>query len=545
MQNCYKEDSSIQRVASSLNILLFISILLIYVVLRLNLINIPLDRDEGIFAYVGQVINANGIPYKDAIDHKPPVVFFIYAFALKFMPPTPAGIHLFLHLYNLLTLFVLYFSVKIYSHSDTMALWTAFVYAVISTSPDFQGFTASAEMFMLLPISLSILFVFLATQKERFFYYFLSGFFGGLAFWTKQTGAFIILFIVLYAVCATVQKIHQKKKSTTNSVKDILWWGTGFVFITLMIAGYFFRHNSFNEFLYWSFEHSLIYSRQTNLLMMWPLISQSLTGFFKGNFMIIIPGIAGCLMMIKNKEQKGLWTLCFLLFSFFATCPGHAYPHYFAQLLPGLAITGGIGTIYLIQALSEKMKYPLSFILAFSIIFNPLFVHSDYYIKHSPEENSRFFFGFNPFPESLDLGKYIKEKTEKNDKIFIFGSEAQVLVYAQRKSATAFALIYPLMSSYPRYMEFQQQAWAEVQTNKPKYIILIKISTSLAYDKKANLWILEKTRELLSSEYEIEAVVSLSHPKGSIITIAEAGTSNDINNQNDYPIEIFRIKENK
>ena len=400
------------------------SIIILYVVLRLNIVNIPLDRDEGIFAYIGQVINDNGVPYIDAIDHKPPVVFFIFALALKLAPPTPAGIHLFLHFYNLLTLIVLFFAVNIYSNSRPMALWTAFIYAVLSSCPDLQGYTASTEMFMLLPISLSLLFIILAIQKERFYYYILSGACGALTFWTKQTGAFIILFIFLYFISALIQNIHLKKKTLIIAIKDLLLWGSGFIFITLLFAGYFIIHNAFNEFVYWSFTHNFFYAQNVNLLMMWPRISQSLSDVFKGNFMIIFPGVVGCLIMTIKHDQKGLWALAFLLFSFLAICPGYAYKHYFAQLLPGISVSCGIGIFYLIQLFFGKLKYTYSLLLICSIVMIPVFVHSDYYIKNSPVETSRNFFGDNPFPESVDLGKYLKERTTEKDTIFIVGSEA-------------------------------------------------------------------------------------------------------------------------
>lgn len=523
--------------------LIFLGIIVfLYIVLRLNIINIPLDRDEGIFAYIGQVINDNGVPYKDAIDQKPPVVFFIYALALKLVPPTSAGIHLFLHFYNLLTLVILFFAVKIYSNSRFMALWTAFTYAVISSCPDLQGFTASTEMFMLLPISLSLLFIILAIRKERYSYYILSGVCGALTFWTKQTGAFVILFIVIYFISVSIQNIHQKKKTLLNAIKELLLWGSGFILITLLFAGYFYLHNAFDEFVYWSFTHSFIYGKRVNVFMMFPQIARILQDIFKGNFMIIVPGVIGCLIMIIKKDQKGLWALVFLLFSFLATCPGYAYRHYFAQFVPGVAVACGIGIFYLVQLSPKKIKCAFSLFLICSIIITPLFVHFDYYIKNSPDETSRQYFGANPFPESVDLGKYIKERTGEKDTVFIFGSEAQIFVYSQRKSATSFALIYPLMSSYPKYKEFQQQTWKDIQKNKPEYIIFVGLPTSFLYDGKADLWILKKTIELISGEYNLEAVMTINHPKGRLIKIAEMRNANETLAQQHFPIQIFRKK---
>ena len=69
--------------------LLWLAIAAVYIVIRINIVNIPLDRDEGMFGYMGQLILDGGLPYLDAFDHKPPVVFYLNALALLFVPSTP------------------------------------------------------------------------------------------------------------------------------------------------------------------------------------------------------------------------------------------------------------------------------------------------------------------------------------------------------------------------------------------------------------------------------------------------------------------------
>jgi hypothetical protein len=76
-----------------------------------------------------------------------------------------------------------------------------------------------------------------------------------------------------------------------------------------------------------------------------------------------------------------------------------------------------------------------------AVIAAPVLFHSGYYITKTSDQFSRDFFGYDPFPESVDLAKYLSERTTIEDTIFILGSEAQLLVLSQRKSATSFALI--------------------------------------------------------------------------------------------------------
>ncbi|MFH1361666.1 MAG: hypothetical protein ABIH69_03330, partial [bacterium] len=46
-------------------------IVVVYILLRINIVGIPLDRDEGLFAYAGQVILRGGLPYLDVLEMKP------------------------------------------------------------------------------------------------------------------------------------------------------------------------------------------------------------------------------------------------------------------------------------------------------------------------------------------------------------------------------------------------------------------------------------------------------------------------------------------
>ena len=98
------------------------------------------------------------------------------------------------------------------------------------------------------------------------------------------------------------------------------------------------------------------------------------------------------------------------------------------------------------------------------------------------------------------------------------------------------------MSSFPRYKEFQEQAWKEIKKNQPKYIISFDIDTSLLYDGKADLWILEKLNDLISEGYNLEAVMTMNKPTGRLIEISVIENGNESLAGKSFPIQIFRKK---
>jgi len=493
------------------------------------------------FGYAGQVILNHGLPYRDVFDHKPSIVFYLNAFALLFVPPTATGIHIFLHVYNFLTLIILFLLAKTYTESYTAGLWVAFIYAVFSSSPAIQGFTASTEMFLLLPIAMSLLFAVLAVQKRSIFYSLASGICGALAFFTKQSAAFILVFIYFYVLVSLISSILSKNLSKKTSIAILLGWGSGFLLVLLLIAGFYYYQGAFDEFLYWSLTHSLIYSKRSSLSWILSRVYSIGLQIVKGNFFIMFVGFVVSLFACFRKNLKGCFMLGFLLCSFLATVPGTIYNHYFAQLAPAVSMAGGWAVALCLSMIPDgRLRKCAALITAAAIIAVPVWAHSGYYYKQSPIEFSRSFFRDNPFPESEDLAEFLAERTSKEDTIFIIGSEPQIFLLSQRQSSTSFAIIYPLMSEFPRYQEFQRKAWEEVKKSKPKYIIIVRLPSSLLWDGKADLWIIRKTKQLTDKAYLLEAVMTINKPKGDLRVFSDDDQVLRKSAERQFPILIFR-----
>lgn len=524
--------------------LLWLAITIVYILIRINLVNIPLDRDEGAFGYIGQVILDNGLPYRDAFDHKPPVVFYLNALALIIVPPTPKGIHLFLHAYNYLTLIALFCVARVYSQSIPTALWVAFIYAIFSSSPEIQGFTASTEMYLLLPITLSLLFAVLTVRTGRWRFSLFSGVCSALAFWTKQSAAFMIFFIALYLMLAQTEFPPRQGTALIKPLKSFLPWTLGFVLISSIIAGYFYARGAFTELVYWSFTHNYLYSKNITLSFSLPRVLEFSLEILKTNVLPIAVGLFSSVILVFKKDSKGYFALGFFILSMLATVPGVIYSHYFAQIAPAVAVIGGFGVAFLMDTLrNRKLRVAAVLASALAILLIPISINANYYIDYSPDELSRRYFGTNPFPESVDLAQYIMERTTPDDSIFIIGSEPQVLLYAKRKSAASFVMFYPLMMAiYPRYKEFQRKVWEEVNNTHPKYVITIWLQTSLLWDRRADLLIINKSKEMIVGKYFLEAVMTIRNPKGEVILRSEQVDFENIIQEFEFPIQIYKLK---
>lgn len=91
---------------------------------------------------------------------------------------------------------------------------------------------------------------------------------------------------------------------------------------------------------------------------------------------------------------------------------------------------------------------------------------------------SRSIYGRNPFPESLEVAKYIREHSSEDDRIAVIGSEPQIYFYSHRRSATGYIYTYPLMENHKYALNMQEEMIREIESARPEYLVFVNIPTS-------------------------------------------------------------------
>jgi len=483
-------------------------ILIVYIVLRINLIEIPLDRDEGGWAYNGQqIVYHSAILYKDLYDHRGPVVSYLYALAVYLFPDTASGIHLFFHIYNFLTLIALFLFSFYFFESISTALWVAFVYAIFSSNPEIQGFTASNEIIMLLPTVLTLLFSVLSVNKKNPTFVILSGFMGALSCWTRVPAFFIVLFSFIYILLSRFNSRQEDKKVRLFATcKTFLLWMSGGIGCTLMIFIYFYWQGALINLLEWNFVKSVHYNVRITLLEGLSRYIHRLWVIYQSAPLILTSGICTILLSVYTKDKRVIFLLGLLLFSLLTVIPLYGYPHYFAQLSPIIAILGGYGFSCIINCLTEKRKELITCLLVIFLLFVPIWIHSGYYFTMSPQRFCYTYFGTHHFPVSIQLADYILKNTTPEDRIFIFGSESQVLFYANRQYAcSGLSNVYAIMQDSPWCKDMQEKMFREIEDVQPKYIIFVNNQMSILWDgKDSTSWFIKKLMALTKRQYILE-----------------------------------------
>src|SRR5262249_22443303 len=120
------------------------------IAIRIRLLGIPLERDEGEYAYAGQLILQGIPPYKLAYNMKFPGTYAAYALIMSIFGQTIHAIHLGLLLVNAATIVLIFFLGRRLVNSTT-GIAASLSYAVLSVSPSVLGFAGHATHFVLLP----------------------------------------------------------------------------------------------------------------------------------------------------------------------------------------------------------------------------------------------------------------------------------------------------------------------------------------------------------------------------------------------------------
>src|SRR5437762_868035 len=162
-------------------------------VIRIRLLEIPLERDEGEYAYAGQLMLQGIPPYKLAYNMKFPGTYAAYAGLMAVFGQTLAGIHIGLLLINFAAV-VFMFLIGKELFGAVCGIASAAAYAVLSVSPSVLGFAAHATHFVVLPVLAGSLILFSSSTRHSATRVFAAGLLFGLAVLMKQQAVPFVAF---------------------------------------------------------------------------------------------------------------------------------------------------------------------------------------------------------------------------------------------------------------------------------------------------------------------------------------------------------------
>ena len=78
----------------------------------------------------------------------------------------------------------------------------------------------------------------------------------------------------------------------------------------------------------------------------------------------------------------------------------------------------------------------------------------------------------------MEIARYIRERTSREDRIAVVGSEPQIYFYADRQAATGYIYTHALMEPHPYAASMQRQMIGEIEAANPRFVVFVKVGTS-------------------------------------------------------------------
>jgi len=459
-----------RRPSARQTILVVVGLILIAAAVRIPLLGIPLERDEGEYAYIAWRLGHNELPYRDWVDQKPPAVFWTYRAALALPVDPIRAVHLAALLFSAASSCALFF-LALRFMNRFWGFMAASLFTLLSADPFAQGTAANTEVFMLLPLILSqIAFLKAADNPRNVLLMIVCGALTGMAIAFKQVAALNwFLLIALYPIFAAAEKRRR------NSLAFAAWSIAGVVAVAGFVAVYFWIHHGLTELVDNVFTHNLEYIGAMTWSDRLQFCSETLTRLARTEVLAWIFSAACLIALIV--AGKGKW------FAFLAgwlitstigvSASGYFFPHYFQQLLPPLALISVFGALWLSELRPWRTSWIPGALFSLLLALLPLKTLWPFWFSYTPADAVRAIYPGNFFAEMPEFAARIAQVTSSEQRVFVFGAEPELLFYAQRVSATRYIFLFPLYGPYRNAREKQIAAADEIQRAAPAAAVYV------------------------------------------------------------------------
>jgi len=484
------------------------------VAIRIRLLGIPLERDEGEYAYAGQLMLQGIPPYKLVYNMKFPGTYAAYAVIMSIFGQTIAGIHLGLLLVNAATV-ALIFLLGRRLVNTTAGIAAAASYAVLSVSPSVLGFAGHATHFVMLPVLGGTLLLLGESDRQAFGRLFASGLLFGVGLLMKQPAFFFVLFGATYLACGDIRRFTLNTIVRRNLIFDagaILPFG-----ITCFLL---WRTGVFNQFWFWTIDYAYQYGSLVPLSQASQILFPNVREVIGAGWALWAFAGIGLVAGLWNGRSRvsARFLLGLLAFSVLALCPGFYFRfHYFILVLPAVSLLVGVAISKLSELAGSHTSATrfIPLLLLSAALSLSIFWEKKFFFGVSPVEACRMIYPESPFPESIKIAEYVRDHTSLDDTIAVLGSEPQIYFYSHRHSATGYIYTYGLMERQKYAHQMQQEMIREIELAHPKYLVSVVIADSWLQQPGSDRRIFAWANEYTGRYYGVVGFVNIIASDGS------------------------------
>ncbi|HEX5030605.1 MAG TPA: glycosyltransferase family 39 protein [Candidatus Eisenbacteria bacterium] len=492
----------------------FVAIAIIVLVSLARAIHLqfPLERDEGEFGYIAQQL-LHGVPvYLSAYTQKLPGAYYVYAWFLLLFGQSTVGIHLGFLLTNAATM-ALVFLIGRKIHGGLAGCAGALVYGVMALSPALLGASGHATHLIAFFSVLGLYALLEARERGRLWLYLVSGLSFGMAFLSKQSAVFYAPLIVAYLALEALRLEPARRAGFPARAGAFVAGAAAPMVLTL---AYYAAIGHLGTLWYWSFQLARQFGEQVGFSGAMANLRDRTREVTAGFVIVWLVGAVGLGVMLRDRSLGALryLILAFGLAAILSIVPGYFFTtHYYIAVLPFLAIL--VGGLLDVVARGRGERGPSSVgtaaigaALAIGLSVGVVRYEPFYSGRMPDAAAARIIYSGNPFPESVEVGQYLREHTSPGDSIAVLGSETQIYFYAQRPSASRFVNAYFLTSDHPKARDMQLMMIRDLDRVRPKYLV---------YTNSRLSWTLHETSprdifdwyQAAKKDYAVDGVVDI------------------------------------
>ena len=451
-----------------------VATLVVVAAIRLRLLNLPLERDEGEYAYAGQLMLQGVPPYQLAYNMKFPGTYAGYAVILALFGQTPAGIHFGILLLTTATALMLFWLGK-KMLDETAGMVAASAGAVLAACPSMLGLAGHATHFCAFFAAAGLCALWHARQNGDRLIILAAGLLFGTAVLMKQHAALIALWA---ALAWTLWCLRKKEIPAGKRLAAIVIFGAGLILPFALCCLILWRAGVFRKFWFWTIDYAWQYASVVPP-------DQAPRLFWDGFCLVttrcsLIWLIAGAGLVLlwldeRLKPSRG-WLLGFCVASALAVCPDFYFrKHYFLIAVPALALLAGAAVSTASRWWTQKhwaswsRAWPVCVWIAAVVI--TITANRNIWFRLTPARTIFVIYGDDPFGQAAIVAKYIDLNASPGARVAVLGSEPEIYFLARRHSATGYLYTYPLMEPQPFAREMQDAMIGEIETNAPAFVV--------------------------------------------------------------------------
>ena len=501
-------------VSGRLWILVLLALLLIFsAAVRFRVRNAAFERDEGEFAYAGQLLLQGIPPYQLAYNMKFPGVYLAYAAIMAMFGQSVSGVHLGFIFVNACGI-VLVYLLGARLAGRMAGLVAAAIYTYASLSQGFLGTSAHATQFVVAAALGGLLLLLRSLERRSLAGIFFSGVLLGVSILMKQHGVFFAVFAGLYLLYREIESMER-----SQLIPRLATFIAG-VFLPLGLTGlWLWRAGVFPKFWFWTIQYAREYASEYHgLAAMWDRISHLAPGTI---WVLLGASVPGLVFLWRRADRStAVFATGLLIFSVAAVFPSfYFWAHYFILPLPAAAILSGVTVASAAEWFrreGSKLGQAVPFLLCAGALAWGVFQERELFFICPPADIPHLLYGSNqPFPESIPIAEYLQAHTQPDARIAVVGSEPQIYFYAQRHSATGYIYTYGLMEPQPYAAQMQEEMIDEIEAGHPEYLVWVRLPASWLPHADSNLSIIQWVQKYVTSRCQLVGAVDMTGEKSA------------------------------